>query len=243
VIAPDWLGYGDTDKIFDFAGGTERRMWHLTEFLAAKEIEHAVFIGASMGGSALARAAAQPVPPWQMDAVVLISGGGFPPLNEHRQRLLDYDGTPEAMREIMRAIFHDATWAVEDDAYIERRVALGNQPGAWECVSAPRFKNPQMPPRSQFGNPDQTPYELIAPPTLIIAGAADKLREPGYADELGRRIPNARVIVYENCGHMPGLEFPERTCADVLAFLADLDGLAVVGASSFTESTASEETT
>jgi 2-hydroxymuconate-semialdehyde hydrolase len=223
VIAPDWLGFGNTDKLYDFAGGTRRRLWHMTEFLAAKRVERAVFIGASMGGSVLARVAAQDSPPWQMEALVLISGGGFAPLNEHRQILLEYDGSPSAMRKIMKAILHDAEWAVSDDAYIARRVGVSAQPGAWECTSAARLKNPQLPARSEFGNADTTPYELIRQPTLVIAGAEDKLRLPGYATELATRIPAARAIVYEQCGHMPGLEFPARTAADVIDFIDEID--------------------
>ena len=188
VIAPDWLGYGDTDKIYDFAGGTARRVWHMTEFLATVLRDGAIFIGASMGGSTLARVAAQESPPWPMDAIVLLSGGGFAPLNEHRQALLAYDGTPDAMRRIMEAIMEDATWAVNDDTYIQRRVAVSHQPGAWECTSAPRFKNPQLPPRSQFGNPDETRYELVRSPVLLIAGARDKLRAGFNAWVAGRTL-------------------------------------------------------
>jgi len=223
VIAPDWLGYGDTDKIYDFAGGTARRVWHMTEFLATVLRDGAIFIGASMGGSTLARVAAQESPPWPMDAIVLLSGGGFAPLNEHRQALLAYDGTPDAMRRIMEAIMEDATWAVNDDTYIQRRVAVSHQPGAWECTSAPRFKNPQLPPRSQFGNPDETRYELVRSPVLLIAGARDKLRIPGYAEELATQMPHGRAVVYEGCGHMPGLEVPGRTVADVLEFIDETD--------------------
>ena len=33
VIAPDWLGYGETDKLFDFADMWQRRVDHITRFL------------------------------------------------------------------------------------------------------------------------------------------------------------------------------------------------------------------
>ena len=73
--------------------------------------------------------------------------------------------------------------------------------------------------RNHFGQPDETPYEQIAVPTLLIAGANDPLREPGYATELHRRIANSELRVYERCGHMPNLEHADRFNEDVLAFL------------------------
>jgi 2-hydroxymuconate-semialdehyde hydrolase len=228
VIAPDWLGYGETDKLYDFTGGGPRRVKHMTAFLEVIGIESAVFVGNSMGGSALARVAATTQPVWPLNAVVLLSGGGFPPHNDDRQTLLDYDGTPEAMRKMMTVLFHDPGWALRDE-YIDRRVELSKKPGAWECVAAARFRSPMAPVVSEFGRPDATPYELISAPTLIIAGENDKLREPGYANELGERIPDARLLVYQGCGHMPNLELPEQTAADVLAFVAELEAGGSVG--------------
>lgn len=222
VIAPDWLGFGESDRIYDFSSGSGRRLKHMTLLLEYLGVGQALFVGNSMGGTALARVAAVGEPRWPMAGVALISGGGYAPDNEARRATLSYDGSHEGMRQIMRVLFHDPTWALRDE-YIERRVALSRQPGAWEVVSAARFKAPWVPPRSQFGQPDTNPYEQISVPALVIAGARDKLREPGYADELGARIPDCQVEVYEGCGHMPNIERPERVISDLLAFAARLD--------------------
>ena len=56
-------------------------------------------------------------------------------------------------------------------------------------------------------------------PTLIVAGANDPLREPGYAPKLAARIDGAELIVYENCGHCPNIEHADRFNAAVLDFL------------------------
>ena len=48
VIAPDWLGFGETDKLYDFVSGAERRMRHLVAFLELLAIGEADFAGASM---------------------------------------------------------------------------------------------------------------------------------------------------------------------------------------------------
>ena len=72
---------------------------------------------------------------------------------------------------------------------------------------------------SGFGTPDATPYENIAVPALIVAGANDPLREPGYAPKLAERIDGAELIVYENCGHCPNIEHADEFNAAVLDFL------------------------
>jgi pimeloyl-ACP methyl ester carboxylesterase len=223
LVAPDWLGYGETDKVHDFAGGTARRIRHMTAFLAEIGVDRAAFVGNSMGGSLLAQLASADDPIWEIEAMVLISGGGFAPDNAERQTLLDYDCTAEAMRRMMETLFHDPAWALRDE-YIERRLEISRKPGAWECVAAARFKSPSVPPRSEFGRPDQTAYEKIAAPTLLIAGGNDPLREPGYAEALAERIPDCRLRVYDECGHMPNLEHPEQVVADVIDFFNRLDG-------------------
>jgi 2-hydroxymuconate-semialdehyde hydrolase len=222
VIAPDWLGFGESDRIYDFGSGSGRRLAHMTTLLETLGVNDALFVGNSMGGTALARVAASGEPSWPMSGIALISGGGYAPDNAARRATLDYDGTPEGMRRIMRVLFHDPTWALREE-YIERRVAASRAPGAWEVVSAARFKAPWIPARSQFGQPDTTPYEQISVPALVIAGAEDCLREPGYAGELAARIPDCRLAVYDECGHMPNLEHPERVVADLLGFARTLE--------------------
>ena len=50
VVAPDHLGFGRTDKLFDFCGQFDKRIWHIRRFLEAKEIEEIYVVGSSMSG-------------------------------------------------------------------------------------------------------------------------------------------------------------------------------------------------
>jgi pimeloyl-ACP methyl ester carboxylesterase len=204
VIAPDWLGFGGTDKLRDFVSGSDRMIRHLSAFLRAMVIDRADFAGVSMGATTLLREAARPDCRFPVRRLVVASGGGFVPDNEERRRLLDYDGTAEAMRAILRANFHDPSWA-QDDAYVKRRVEASLAPGAWEAVAAARLKPPTMAPRRDFGQPDTIEYERIRYPTLVIAGAQDKLRLPGYHKSL-TRIPDSRIVVLPDTGHLLNIE-------------------------------------
>ena len=226
VLAPDWLGFGRTDKLFDFGDARARVFGHMRRFLEVMGVAEADFIGNSMGGSNLARILADRPVIFPARSAVLCSGGGFTPETEERKVLLAYDGTQEAMRALVKAMLHDPKWG-DDEAYIARRQAFAAMKGAWECQSAPRFRSPaaERAGGSGFGTPDNTPYEDIAVPTLIVAGAEDRLREPGYAPALAARIPDAELVVYEGCGHCPNIEKAAAFNQAALAFLRRVNGM------------------
>ncbi len=223
VIAPDWLGFGHTDKLFDFGGFAPRMLRHLARVLEALEVREAAFCGLSMGGTLLVRALAMDPPRLPATRVVLVSGGGQSPMNEARRTVQEYDGTLDGMRAVQRAVLYDDAFAADDD-FVRRRHEWSLVPGAWEWSRALGLRSPAAPPPAPFGQADPTPYERVRVPVLITAGADDPLREPGWTDELVARLPDARASVYERCGHCPNLEHPDRWNAEALAFLAETGG-------------------
>jgi pimeloyl-ACP methyl ester carboxylesterase len=221
VIAPDWLGFGRTDKVYDFGNPRGRVFRHLQRFIEIMGIERADFIGNSMGGTNLAVIAAADPCILPIRSIVLASGGGGTPLTAARQTLLAYDGTPAAMAALLKAMLHDPKWG-NDPEYVMRRQALATMPGAWECASAPRLKSPAAAAEqgtAGFGRPDPIQYENIKVPTLIVAGAEDPLREKGYAPKLAERIKDCELHVLENCGHCPNIEMADRFNELVIGFL------------------------
>lgn len=219
VIAPDWLGFGKTDKIHDFDSKRGRMLSHMVRFVETLALDRAHFAGNSMGGTFLLEFAGQDCCPLPIDKIVAISGGGFTPDNEHRRSLLDYDCTEAAMKKLLAAIFEDSVW-FEDEEYVRRRYELSILPGVWESVAATRFKRPNAPQRSDFGNPDKIAYEKIMAPTLVIAGAHDKVRLPNYTDEFVHRIPNAKAVVLQDAGHCPNIERADRVTELMIEFLS-----------------------
>jgi 2-hydroxymuconate-semialdehyde hydrolase len=221
VIAPDWLGFGGTDKLHDFGGGRRRRLAHMTRFLEVMDLGTAIFCGVSMGATLLLTVAADDGYDWPIRAIVSVSGGGFIPLNEARAATLDFDCTLEGMRLIVSRFVHDQS-LLDDERLVRARFEAAIEPGAWEAVAAARFKSPLVAQRSEFGHQDSIAYERINVPTLLVAGADDELREPGYADELAKRIPKARLMTLARCGHLPQIEHPEQFNAAVGKFMASL---------------------
>jgi 2-hydroxymuconate-semialdehyde hydrolase len=219
VIAPDWLGFGKTDKVYDFNGQRSRMIKHMAGFLAKLGVRHAHFIGSSMGASMLLEIAARQGSLFPIRSVVASSGGGLVPFNEARRTLIEYDGSKESMAKAVAVMFLDPRWST-DESYIARRVASSLVPGAWECASAARLRAPGVEASSNFGRADDTPYEAIKVPALLVAGASDPLRNPGYAPPVAARISKGSVEVFERCAHMPHIEDSEKFNRLVLEFFA-----------------------
>jgi len=218
VVAPDWLGFGETAKLHDFEGGRARRLWHMTRFLEVMGIEQAAFAGVSMGATLLLQVLATGERNWPVTAAVAISGGGFMPDNEARRSMVEFDCTRESMQTLVRAMTHDPAWG-DDPNLVDRRLENAIKPGAWEAVAAARFKSPIATTPRDFGAEDTTPYGNIAVPTLLIAGAEDKLREAGYADVVARQVPRCELHVLDECGHMAHIERADEVNELVMTFL------------------------
>lgn len=216
VIAPDILGFGQSAKIVDFIDGRGRRLRHLARFLECVDAAGAACVGNSMGGMLLLSDAASAAPLLRPERIVSIAGGGALNDNEAMRALLDYDGSAAGMRRIVDALFHGPAWAA-DEAYVERRRQSSLSPGAWEAVAAARFRRPvavQAPHERA-----EIDYTRIAVPTLIVAGAEDKLKPPGWWQALTRAIPDSRSVVIPDAGHCPQIEHPGTVNRILIDFL------------------------
>jgi enterochelin esterase-like enzyme len=65
----------------------------------------------------------------------------------------------------------------------------------------------------------QATNDLFHVPLYLSAGGVDKFGEPGYENELARRIPDFEFHVFQGAGHMLHIEFAERFNALALDFL------------------------
>jgi proline iminopeptidase len=61
----------------------------------------------------------------------------------------------------------------------------------------------------------------VTAPTLVVAGREDFILGPAACREVADGIPNARLEVLDDVGHMPWVESPEEFAATVKSFLDD----------------------
>jgi pimeloyl-ACP methyl ester carboxylesterase len=71
--------------------------------------------------------------------------------------------------------------------------------------------------------------ERITAPTLVIAGARDRLVDPRVAGQVAGLIPDARLLMLPDVGHVAQLEVPDLTARAVLGLLDEI-GAAVPSA-------------
>jgi pimeloyl-ACP methyl ester carboxylesterase len=57
----------------------------------------------------------------------------------------------------------------------------------------------------------------ISAPTLIVWGARDSLLPRADQEAMAAEIPGARLEIYQDVGHLPLIEAPERVAADLTA--------------------------
>ncbi|MCA9903849.1 MAG: alpha/beta fold hydrolase, partial [Anaerolineae bacterium] len=68
--------------------------------------------------------------------------------------------------------------------------------------------------RAQLARPDSLPYlHEIRCPTLVLTGREDLVCPISLHEEMAQRIPNARLVIVEHCGHLSTLEQPEIVTA------------------------------
>jgi pimeloyl-ACP methyl ester carboxylesterase len=57
----------------------------------------------------------------------------------------------------------------------------------------------------------------ISAPTLVVWGARDSLLPRADQEAMAAEIPDARLVMYEDVGHLPIIEAPEHVAADLTA--------------------------
>lgn len=216
VVAPDMLGFGLTDKIFEFGLSKRhaRRIWHIRRLLDVLLIDKAHFIGNSTGGWIVFLDQISDAP--KLPAKSIISICGAPPDNAvTRDRLTKFDGTRRSMVTIVETLFHDPSWI--SHTYIDRRMKSALQPGAYEAAAAARLRLPSArPPAPSHAYP--LAYSRIAVPTLFVSGAHDRCC-PLWPEKAAGLVPGAEFALFEHSAHCPHLEEADRFNKLALDFL------------------------
>jgi pimeloyl-ACP methyl ester carboxylesterase len=96
------------------------------------------------------------------------------------------------------------------DALIDRYTELSLRPGNRDAFVA-RAMQPRVDHSRELSK--------LNVPTLVIWGREDQLIPVDYAERFRRDVRDAVVLVYDELGHVPMEEGPERTAVDVRRFL------------------------
>jgi pimeloyl-ACP methyl ester carboxylesterase len=208
AVAVDQRGFGDSDRPESGYAIPEMGA-DVIALLDALEIERATLIGHSFG-SFVARQAAI-AQPGRMAALVLI-GTGFTASNTVTRDLQN------ALRDLPDPI--PVEFARDFQASTAYRPL---PPGFFERIVAESLK---LPPRiwrlaidRLLEYDDTHQIARIAAPTLLVWGEHDALFSRADQNRFMAALPAARLTIYEETGHCPNWERPERVAADLAALV------------------------
>jgi len=219
VLAPDLPGWGDSDKVYSFSERTGFRVRHVAEFCRIMGLTGAYFIGSSFSGGLLLNSAGSADCPLPILKLVTVGGGGDLARDPTARDILQtYDGSPEHMREALKVLFYDEKWWSDD--LVAEKQASALKPGAWEAISAARLRRPGETFVTQF--PDSSP-ENIKVPTLIVAGADDRIKDPDWGERLRAQIPGSQLHTFTRSRHMSHIEHPDEFNRLTVSFLLGQD--------------------
>jgi pimeloyl-ACP methyl ester carboxylesterase len=224
VISLDFPGHGLTRAPEGYLLSSDGLADFVDAFATKLALPKFAVAGNSMGGGAAWQLAVRH--PDRLNALILVDAAGFP--NEKPPgeiplafRILQYPIGRAFLRNIdNRPLIDDG---LKTDVY-DKSVITPAFVDRWaEFQRAPEHRAILMG-FSPHAHTQATPELLgtIRVPTLILHGESDPLIEPASARKFAAAIPGARLITYPQVGHLPQIEIPLRSAADVAAFLEAL---------------------
>jgi 2-hydroxymuconate-semialdehyde hydrolase len=216
VIAPDMLGWGGTDKIYNFSDPPGHRIRHIKRLLEIVGITKAFFVGNSSGGGTVLRAAVMDPMPFQIRKMVTICGNASVFKTNFQADLENYTPSLENMRKIVALLYNDPKWQTPEN--IQERYEASIIPGAWEALSAARLRSPVHQTRSTTDAFVKKLSQLRIP-LLIASCEHDPLNQKDWDVQFQKLVPGSLIHRFKNSSHEPQIEETEEFNRVLIEFL------------------------
>jgi pimeloyl-ACP methyl ester carboxylesterase len=221
VLALSLPGHGDTAPVDgDYAPGADL-VGFVAAFLDALDINPPLdLVGHSAGGAIALRLAL--ADPQRIRSLTLVDSAGLgrevhpllaldtlPVIGELAIVISRMPGGDWSRTTMSTAMLFAQPWRAPAQ-FITEQHALGRRPGQLEASTAMA--------RALFGPNGQRQILLeqlpgLTTPTLVIWGGCDYVLPAHHAQAAVNLLPNGRLSVFPDCGHLPHVEQPDRFAA------------------------------
>jgi pimeloyl-ACP methyl ester carboxylesterase len=221
VIAPDLLGYGYSGKPrqMDYTIASQAKM--LIGLLAQLGIARVCLVGSSYGGAVAATIALDH--PELVEKLVLV--GAVTNNKPTRYMLMRLFGSPiigdilsplvvgsrRLLRMRMKRVYDRHAWDLDERRVQARHLPLATRGTHRAIIRTVRRWDAERISRDAH---------LLIQPTLIVWGDNDREVPLGDGERLQQEIPNSRLFVFRQCGHLPHEEYPAEFTKLVAQFCA-----------------------
>ena len=160
--------------------------------------------------------------PDKLSALILVDAAGAP---------VKSTGTPIGFRIARTPVVRDLIGnltpriiiekSLEDTLYDRKQVTPAMVDRYWELLRYPGNRKATLDrSRTERGQVAQSALAAIKVPTLLMWGREDSLIPVSGAAWFAKGIPGAKTVIYDRIGHIPMQETPDKSAADVDAFLS-----------------------
>ncbi len=224
LISIDFPGHGLTRAPQGYRLDGDELADLVDVFAARRELPPFALAGNSMGGGVAWRFAVRH--PQRLKALILVDAAGFAPEAPPKEmplafKILQYPIGRQILARIDNAPLIDQ--GLKADVYDKTLITPALVARWAEFQRAPGHRDILM--SVNLGSQAAATTAVIAQitaPTLVLHGQSDVLIELRSSQRMAAAIPNARLIVYPNVGHLPQIEIPQRSAEDVASFLKEI---------------------
>jgi 4,5:9,10-diseco-3-hydroxy-5,9,17-trioxoandrosta-1(10),2-diene-4-oate hydrolase len=224
VYAMDLVGFGRTEKT-PLTHDLNVLGKFIDDFMKTQSVEKASLVGNSLGGGLVLRFAIDF--PGKVEKLVLVDNAGM-----GREVILDFKvaslpligelltrPSRKGTARLWKKVVYDSSLVTE--GLVEECYGLFTLPGARKALLATvRACINLSGQRADLTGLLISKLGTITVPALIFWGQQDRILPLAHAYIAMKKIPNARLHIFDRCGHMPQLEHPEDFNKLVLDFLA-----------------------
>lgn len=226
ILMVDLKGHGNSPKPSHGEYDPFEQARLVAAVVRDRSLERATLVGHSLGGGIVLAAALDLVErrPEALDSLVLVSAATRP---QEIPRYIGWARKPVLGRAFLRMVPPRTLmrWALRSIVYDPSSVSREQIEAYAEPFESWKDRKALLRAARQIVPEDADAvvrrYESLDVPTLLLWGREDPVVPVELGRELEGRLPDARLVTLDACGHLPQEERPRASLRPVLEFLAE----------------------